>query len=91
MEEVEINSILSNIEKESTIIIGDDGVLIHSDHRTGIKWCLQRIEDGLAELNYVNKNEDGSINSIGIKSDYTLVSLKSKPRKQNNISNIFSI
>ena len=88
--EVTSNSELLPSEKETQININNEGVSIHTDHRTGIKWCRQQIKDNNATINYIH-TQDNKLVGISINVDYNLVSLKSVPRKINQISSIFSI
>ena len=89
-DKVSSDSDLSRRERETTILITDEGVKIHSDHSTGIKWCVQQIKEGNANLEH-QRVKDNELVGIIITTNYNLVSFKSIPRKQNNISNIFSI
>jgi len=88
--EVTSNSELLPSEKETQININNEGVSIHTDHRTGIKWCRQQIKNNNAKINYIHTIGNKLV-GIGIETSYDIVSLKSVPRKQKNISNIFSI
>ncbi|MFW5988297.1 MAG: hypothetical protein ACOCQA_02530 [bacterium] len=88
--EIKSNPNLNSQEKETTCIINDEGLRVHSDHRTGIKWCVRQLQENRAELNHY-VIVDNCLTGISIKTDITLVSFKSKPRQQGNISNCFSI
>lgn len=88
--EIQSNDNLEASEKETQIRIDNEGVSIYSDHRTGIRWCRQQIKENRAELDYYNTIGDKLV-GIGIKTSYDLISLKSVPRKQKNISNCFSV
>ena len=88
------NKNLLPCEKETTANINNEGLTVHSDHRTGIKWCVRQLENDRAELKNYTVNEQDNVNKlvgIVIKTDIRLISFKSKPRQGNNISNCFSI
>jgi len=77
-------------EKETTIIMDCENVRVHSSWRTGIKWCVQRIKEGHAELLNFHTYK-GKLVSINVQCGYNLISLKSLPRGSKNKSNCFSI
>ena len=87
---IESDDRMSTLEKETTTIINDRGLIVHSDHRTGIKWCVRQLRENRAELLHYNVYGNCLV-GIGIKTDVSLITLKSKPRQQKHISNCFSI
>ena len=88
------NKNLLPCEKETTANINNEGLTVHSDHRTGIKWRVKQLQNDRAELKdyTINEQDDGNkLVGIVIKTDIRFISFKSKPRQGNNISNCFSI
>ncbi|MFW6016525.1 MAG: hypothetical protein ACOCRK_08805 [bacterium] len=89
--EIKSNSNLLGGEKETTINIHNkDEVTFYSDHRTGIKWAVEHLIDGNAELNHLTLH-DNAIVGICITTTPNVISLKGKFRKSDGISQCFSM
>jgi len=84
------NSDLSNYEKEITATFSNDGVLFHSDKRTGIKWAVEMLECDYADLIRIYLRNDNIIH-IDIKTEFNFVTFKSKPRGSDGVSDMFSM
>ena len=80
---------ISREEKEITVNLYFDNdnngkAKIYSSYRPGIRWCIARVAEGVAELNNLIL-EEGKITSISVTTTPALVSLKSKPRKDQYV------
>lgn len=90
LEEYKIGSSqeLTPIEKELSLTVDKKGYMnFHSDFMAGNKWAIGLLLKGWAHLICLYL-EDNKIVSIDIKTDSGFLTLKSRPKKNNNISNL---
>ena len=88
--EVKSNPDWSSDEKETTVVMDNERVLVYSSQRTGVRWAVERIKEGHAKLIDYTIVDD-CLCAIKIECGFNLITLKSKPRSQNNVSNCFSV
>ncbi len=87
--EVKENQDMLPEEKEITLNMLEGKTAFHADKRSAIKWAVERLKDGEAELDYLYYSDD-VIYSIGIMIPCNLITFKSVPRKSDSISSCFS-
>lgn len=91
---VQSNPDLIKYEKETHVSVFYNNndkpkMAVFTDHRTGIKWAIDLINEYNAKLKHLYLN-DGAIVSISIETDIVFFTLKGTPRATNNMSSIFS-
>jgi len=76
-------------EKEVHLNMLNGKSTFHADKRTAVKWAIERLKEGEAELDYLYYSGN-KIYSIGITVSHNFIAFKSVPRKSDSISSCFS-
>lgn len=84
------NGDMSNYEKEISVSCTSEGVFFHSDKKTGIKWAIEMLEYNNAKLKRLYLRNENIVH-IDIITEPNFISFKSKSRKSDNLSGMFSL